>query len=66
MKIVCMDCRKDLGEKAYPKAENCIQCYRNMKKQHIRLVSDIRLILATTGHIGAGERIWKRLDGEDA
>ena len=56
----CPDCQ------TYPKAENCIQCYREQKKQHIRLVSDLRLILATTGHIGAGDRIWKRLDGEDA
>ena len=52
--------------------DNCPRCkeikrrFQDQKRQHIRLVSDIRLNLATTGHIGAGERIWKRLDGEDA
>ena len=52
--------------------DNCPRCkeikrrLQDQKKQHIRLVADLRLILATTGYIKVEERIWKRLDGEDA
>ena len=70
----------------YPKAANCIRCYREMKqkylgqvadykeqrkqyreqkKGHLRLVADLRIVLATTGYNRVGEQIQIRLDSED-
>lgn len=56
----CPDCP------TYKKADNCIRCYREQKKQYLRLVSDLRLILATSAYHLLGEKIRLRLDREEA
>lgn len=54
----CPGCHKQ------KKADNCIQCYADMKARYLLLIDGIEEIVRTCSHIRAGEIILARLARE--
>lgn len=56
----CAEC------KTYKKASNCMECYREQKRQYLSLCADLRHILASTSYYMVSEKVRERLqkDGE--